>query len=188
VCSVVFELGNSADAFLVLRAQERGLGVVEVLWVLLGFNLVYALVAAPAGHLSDRVSRKGVVLASWALYAVAYTGFALSRSELHVVLLYLLYGVYHGLVAGAAKALVADLVPDELRATAYGGYAAAIGLVTLPASLLAGVLWEGFAGWGGLGPSAPFWFGAATAVLAATLLAATVPSTGPAAAPAGGVA
>jgi MFS family permease len=188
VCSVVFELGNSADAFLVLRAQERGLGVVDVLWVLLGFNLVYALVAAPAGHLSDRVSRKGVVLASWALYAVAYAGFALSRSELHVVLLYLLYGVYHGLVAGAAKALIADVVPDELRATAYGGYAAAIGLVTLPASLFAGVLWEGFAGWDGLGPSAPFWFGAATAVLAAALLAGTVPSTGPSAAPAGGAA
>lgn len=178
-CSVVFELGNSADAFLVLRAQERGLGVVDVLWVLLGFNLVYALVATPAGHLSDRVSRKGVVLASWFVYAISYAGFAVSRTGLHVVLLYLLYGVYHGLVAGAAKALVADLVPDALRATAYGGYAAAMGLVTLPASLLAGVLWEGFAGWGGLGPTAPFWFGAVTAATAALLLAAWVPSRGP---------
>jgi MFS family permease len=148
---------------------------------------VYALVASPAGHLSDRVSRKGVVLAGWALYAAAYAGFALSRTALHVVLLYLLYGVYHGLVAGAAKAFVADLVPDGLRATAYGGYAAAIGLVTLPASVIGGVLWEGFAGWGGLGPSAPFWFGAGTAALAAVLLATTVSSQASPPAPAGGV-
>ena len=174
-CSALFELGNSADAFLVLRAQERGLSVIDVLWVLLAFNVVYALVATPAGSLSDRVSRKGIVVASWGVYAVTYLGFAIARTPMHVTVLYLLYGVYSGMVAGAAKALVSDLVPAELRGTAYGSYAAAIGLVSLPASVLGGVLWEGLGAWSGFGPAAPFAFGAAMAGVAALLLLWAVP-------------
>lgn len=179
VCSVIFELGNSADAFLVLRAQERGLSVVGILWLLLAFNVVYALVSTPAGALADRIPRKRVVAAAWGLYALVYLGFALADTVVHVTVLYLLYGCYHGLAAGAAKALVADLVPAVQRGTAYGGYAAAIGLATLPASVLAGVLWEGLLGWQGFGPAAPFVFGAAMAGVAAVLLLATVPE-GPA--------
>ena len=175
VCSVIFELGNSADAFLVLRAQERGLSVVGILWLLLAFNVVYTLVSTPAGALADRIPRKRVVAAAWGLYALVYLGFALADTVVHVTVLYLLYGCYHGLAAGAAKALVADLVPAVQRGTAYGGYAAAIGLATLPASVLAGVLWEGLFGWQGLGPAAPFVFGAAMAGVAAVLLLATVP-------------
>ena len=94
---------------------------------------------------------------------------------MHVTVLYLLYGCYHGLAAGAAKALVADLVPATRRGTAYGGYAAAIGLATLPASLLAGVLWEGLFAWEGFGPAAPFVFGAAMAAVAAVMLLVMVP-------------
>lgn len=176
VCSVLFELGNSADAFLVLRAQERGLSVVDVLWVLVGFNAVYALVATPAGALSDRIGRRGMVMAAWTAYAVCYLGFALAETAGHVTALYLAYGVYHGMVAGAAKALVAELVPVEQRALAYGGYAAAVGVVALPASMLGGVLWEGVGAWAGLGPWAPFAFGAVTATTATALLAWTVPS------------
>lgn len=175
VCSVLFELGNSADAFLVLRAQERGLAVSEILGVLIVFNVVYALVAAPAGALSDRVGRKGVLLAAWGVYCGAYVGFALAETGTHVALLYVVYAVYHGMVAGAAKALVSDLVPARLRALAYGGYAAAVGVVSLPASILGGVLWEGFAGWEGFGAAAPFWFGATMSGVAAALLVVTVP-------------
>jgi len=174
-CSVIFELGNSADAFLVLRAQERGLSVAGILWLLLAFNAVYALVSTPAGSLADRVPRKRLVAAAWGLYAFVYLGFALADTVVHVTVLYLLYGCYHGLVAGAAKALVADLVPAARRGTAYGGYAAAVGLATLPASLLAGVLWEGLFAWEGFGPAAPFLFGAAMAAVAAALLLLTVP-------------
>ena len=175
VCSVIFELGNSADAFLVLRAQERGFSVAGILWLLLAFNVVYALVSTPAGSLADRIPRKRVVAGAWGLYALVYLGFALADTTMHVTLLYLLYGVYHGLAAGAAKALVADLVPEARRGTAYGGYAAAIGLATLPASVLAGVLWEGLFGWQGFGPAAPFVFGAAMAGAAAVLLLVAVP-------------
>ena len=174
-CSVIFELGNSADAFLVLRAQERGLSVVGILWLLLAFNVVYTLVSTPAGSLADRIPRKRVVAAAWGLYALIYLGFALADTVAHVTVLYLMYGCYHGLVAGAAKALVADLVPTARRGTAYGGYAAAIGFATLPASLIAGVLWEGLFAWQGFGPAAPFVFGAAMAAVAAVLLLVLVP-------------
>ncbi|MCY4398115.1 MAG: MFS transporter [Gemmatimonadetes bacterium] len=174
-CSVIFELGNSADAFLVLRAQERGLSVAGILWLLLAFNVVYTLVSTPAGSLADRIPRKRVVAAAWGLYALVYLGFALADTAVHVTVLYLVYGCYHGLVAGAAKAMVADLVPPEQRGTAYGGYAAAIGLATLPASLLAGVLWEGLFAWEGFGPAAPFVFGAAMAAVAAVLVLVVVP-------------
>ena len=174
-CSVIFELGNSADAFLVLRAQERGLSVAGILWLLLAFNVVYTLVSAPAGSLADRISRKRVVAVAWGLYALVYLGFALADTVAHVTVLYLMYGCYHGLAAGAAKALVADLVPAARRGTAYGGYAAAIGLATLPASLLAGVLWDGLFAWRGFGPAAPFVFGAAMAAVAAALLLVLVP-------------
>jgi len=166
----------------VLRAQERGLSVTQVLSVLLAFNVVYALVAAPAGWLSDRISRRGIVLVSWTIYSVTYLGFGMAETGRHVTALYLVYGIYHGLVAGATKALVADLVPVEMRGMAYGGYAAAIGVVSLPASLLAGLLWEGLGSWSGFGPSAPFVFGSATAAVAATLLWFTLPGSGPASA------
>lgn len=174
-CSVLFELGNSADAFLVLRAQERGLAVSDILGVLVAFNVVYAAVAAPAGSLSDRFGRRRMLLAAWLVYALAYAGFALARTGTHVVLLYLLYALYHGMMAGAAKAIVADLVPNRLRALAYGGYAAAVGIVSLPASVVAGALWEGMGGWRGFGPAAPFWLGAGTSIAASLLLIVTVP-------------
>jgi MFS family permease len=167
----VFELGNSADAFLVLRAQERGLSVLEILWVLLAFNAVYALLAAPAGRLSDRVGRRPVLVAGWLLYAAVYLGFAMAQAPWHTALLYAFYGAHYGLSYGTAKALVADLVPEKRRGAAYGAYSATVGILDLPASLLAGVLWQGIGGWPGLGPAAPFWLGASLAAVAALALA-----------------
>ena len=146
-----------------------------VLWILVGFNVVYTAISAPAGSLADQVSRKWVLFSGWLVYAAVYLGFAAARTPTHVAVLYAVYGAYHGRVAGAAKALIADLVPAELRATAYGSYAALVGLISLPASLLAGVLWQGVGPWGGFGAAAPFAFGAATAGLAAVLLMWTVP-------------
>ena len=171
----LFDLGNFSDAFLVLRAQERGLGVGGVLWTLLGFNLVYALVSTPAGALSDRIGRRRIIIAGWIAYAGIYLGFALAESSVHVVALYLCYGAYYGLTVGTAKAMVADLVPAELRGTAYGSYHAMLGVIDLPASLIAGVLWQGIGSWPGFGPAAPFYFGAATALAAALLFAVLIP-------------
>jgi MFS family permease len=168
----LFDLGNFSDAFLVLRAQERGLSVGGVLWTLLGFNLVYALISAPAGALSDRIGRRRIITAGWIAYAVIYLGFALAGSGAEIVALYLCYGAYYGLATGTAKAMVADLVLVELRGTAYGSYHALLGIIDLPASLIAGVLWQGVGSWPGFGPAAPFYFGAATALAAALLFTA----------------
>lgn len=168
--TALFDLGNSADAFVLLRAQERGLGVTGILGMLVCFNVVYAGLSIPAGRLSDRIGRKPVIAAGWILYAVVYLGLGLAESGGQVWLLYSLYGAYYGLTYGTAKAFVAGLVPESLHGTAFGTYAAVLGLVDLPASLIAGVLWEGVGSWAGFGPSAPFLFGAVTAALASVLL------------------
>ncbi len=168
---LIFTLGNSSDAFLILRAQNAGLSVAGVLGMMLVFNLVYAGLSGPAGSLSDRWGRKGMLAAGWGVYVLVYAGFAAANAAWQVVALMAVYGVYYGLTEGVAKAFVADLVRPEHRGTAYGIYHAAIGLMALPASLVAGVLWQGFGTWTGLGPSAPFWFGAALALMATGLLA-----------------
>ena len=170
VIVALFDLGNSSDAFLILRAQERGLSVLGVLGMLFTFNLVYTLVSTPAGSLSDRLGRRTVILGGWVVYGLIYLGFALAGAGWHVWVLYVLYGVYYGLAYGTAKAMVADLVPGELRGTAYGTYNAVLGLLDFPASLIAGILWSGLGGWAGFGPSAPFYFGGVMALLAAALL------------------
>ncbi len=172
---VLFTLGNSSDAFLILRAQERGLSVAGVMGMLITFNLVYALISGPAGALSDRIGRRRLIVGGWLAYGLIYLGFALVDAIWQVWVLYTLYGVYYGLAEGAAKALVADLVQPEQRGTAYGVYNAAIGLAAFPASLVAGLLWQGVGGWKGFGPGAPFLFGAALALVAGALLAWWLP-------------
>ena len=166
----IFDLGNSSDAFLVLRAQERGLSVLGIFTMLAAFNLVYALVSSPAGTLSDRVGRKKLIIAGWILYAFIYIGFGIVHDAFQVWILYVIYGIYYGMAYGTTKAMVADIVPAALRGTAYGTYNAVIGILDFPASLIAGILWQGLGGWGGFGPSSPFLFGGAMALIATVLL------------------
>lgn len=172
----IFDLGNSSDSFLVLRAQERGISVLGILGMLAIFNLVYTLVSTPAGILSDKIGRKNLIVGGWIVYALVYLGFGLADSAWQIWLLYIVYGLYYGMAYGTAKAMVADLVPDELRGTAYGTYNAILGIIDFPASLIAGILWQGIGSWGGFGPSAPFLFGAALAILAAVLFMIWEPS------------
>ena len=162
----IFDLGNSSDAFLVLRAQERGMSVLNILIMLVVFNLVYTLVSTPAGGLSDRIGRRKVIIGGWMIYALIYLGFALAKNETHVFLLYIAYGIYYGMAYGTAKAMIGDLVPEEMRGTAFGTYNAVLGILDFPASLIAGLLWSGIGKWAGFGPSAPFYFGAALATIA----------------------
>jgi len=170
VVMVLFTLGNSSDAFIILRGQDRGLNVLQIMGMLLTFNAVYALLSSPAGALSDRWGRRRVLLAGWMVYGLVYLGLAMANTGLQVWLLFGLYGIFYAMTEGVARAQVADLVPEEQRGTAYGLYHAAIGISALPASLIAGVLWQGIGAWGGLGASAPFIFGAGMALLAALLL------------------
>lgn len=166
----VFTLGNSSDAFLVLRAQTLGVTVTGILIMLAMFNLIYALISTPAGSLSDRVGRRRLIVGGWLVYAAIYLGFAFAQAAWQVWVLYVVYGLYYGMAFGTANAMVADLVPEDLRGTAYGTYNAIIGLLAFPASVIAGLLWQGVGVWKGFGPSAPFLFGGTLALIAALLM------------------
>ena len=159
---VLFALGNSSDAFLMLRAQTLGLSTVEIFLVVAGFNLVISLSSTKGGALSDVFGRRGLIVAGWIIYAVIYLGFAFASAWWHAWILYAGYGLYYGAFQGAASALVADLVPEDLRGTAYGIFNAALGIAAFPASLLAGLLWDWY------GPAAPFLAGGALALMAAS--------------------
>jgi MFS family permease len=164
LCVAIFTLGNSADAFIVLLAQARGASVLTTLVMVLIFNGVYTICAQPFGNLSDRVGRLKLIVGGWLFYAVVYLGFALSNTIWQVALLWALYGVYYAMTEGAVKALVADLVPSAQRGTGYGWLNGTIGIVALPASFVAGILWQVY------GPAAPFLFGATLAGLAVLLM------------------
>jgi MFS family permease len=166
---LLFTLGNSSDSFIVLLGQKRGLDVLQIMLMVMTFNLIYASLAGPLGLLSDRIGRRRLIIGGWIAYGLVYLGLALSQAGWHVWLLYALYGIYYAATDGVARALVADLVPEARRGTAYGLYNAGIGLAALPASLIAGLLWQGAGAWTGFGPSAPFLFGAALALLAGIL-------------------
>ncbi len=166
----IFDIGNSSDAFLILRAQERGLNLIGILAMLVTFNLVYTLISTPAGSLSDTIGRKKLIIGGWLVYATIYMGFAISQKPWHVFVLYVVYGLYYGLAYGTSKAMIADIVPEELRGTAYGTYNGILGILDFPASVIAGVLWQGLGGWKGFGPSAPFLFGSVMALLAAIFM------------------
>jgi MFS family permease len=172
---VLFTLGNSSDAFIILRGQERGLDVLQIMLMLMTFNLIYSVLAGPLGALSDKVGRRRLIIGGWITYGLVYLGFALSRTGWQIWSLFGFYGIYYAATEGSAKALIADLVPAERRGTAYGLYNAAIGLTAFPASAIAGLLWQGAFGWQGFGPTAPFYFGAGLALLAGVLFWRLVP-------------
>ena len=166
---VLFTLGNSSDSFVVLLGQNRGLSILQIMLMVMSFNLVYSVLAGPLGSLSDRIGRRKLIIAGWIAYGLVYLGLAFSHFGWQVWVLYALYGIYYAATEGVARALVADLVPQERRGAAYGLFNAAIGLAALPASLIAGLLWQGAGTWTGFGPSAPFFFGAALALTAGVL-------------------
>ncbi|HYE96357.1 MAG TPA: MFS transporter [Rubricoccaceae bacterium] len=165
----VFTLGNSSDAFALLRAQDVGLSTrwLPLLWF--GFNAVYTAVAWQAGGWSDRVGRRRVLVLGFLLYALAYGAFALAGSVPAVLGAFALYGVYYGLTEGILRAAISDVVPQEQRGTAYGAYYGLTGALALAASLLAGALWDTF------DPAVPFGLGAALALAAALLASRWAP-------------
>lgn len=158
---LVFTLGNSTDAFLLLRASQLGVStaLVPILWAML--HVVKASTSTPGGALSDRVGRTPLIIAGWVLYAAVYIAFAYAHAPWHAWALFAVYGVYFGLTEGVEKALVADLVPASRRGTGYGWYNLAIGLGALPASVIFGMIWDR------AGAGAAFTFGAIMSAVAA---------------------
>jgi MFS family permease len=164
VIIALFTLSNSSDFFLLLRAQDAGVSVLNItlLWAALHASKVLSSIFG--GDLSDRLGRKRLIVSGWILYAAVYAGFAFVSNPVSAWILFLIYGIYFGLAEGAEKALVADLVNPEQRGTAYGLYNLAFGITVLPASLLMGALWD----W--RGPQTAFLVSAALGASAALLL------------------
>ncbi len=163
-----FALGNSSDAFLLLRAQQMGVVVkyVPLLWAAL--HVVKVIFSIYGGGLSDRVGRRRVIVGGWIVYAGVYAGFAFAGGVTAAWALFMLYGIYFGFTEGVEKAFVADLVPKEASGTAFGIYNFVIGLCALPSSLLMGWVWDSY------GHRTAFLLGASFACIAAVLLLTVV--------------
>ena len=160
----LFALGNSSDAFLILRAQGMGIGPEQVLLVYAAFNCVEALFSYKIGGLSDAVGRKPILAAGYAVFAAVYLGFAALNGPAAAWSLFILYGFYYALTQGVQRALAADFAHPQRRAAELGAFHMLVGLAALPASLLAGILYSS------VGPSAPFYWGAITGSASALLI------------------
>ncbi|MBI4589915.1 MAG: MFS transporter [Candidatus Rokubacteria bacterium] len=160
---ICFGIGNSSDAFLILRARHLGIGEGWIPLLYLTFNVVYAAVSMPGGALSDVVGRRRVIVIGYAVFAIVYLGFARAASAWEAWPLFAVYGIYYALTERIQRAFVADLVPGAVRGRAFGIYHALVGGLALPASLLAGWLWDA------VSPAAPFWVASASGVLALLL-------------------
>jgi MFS family permease len=158
---LLFTLGNSTDALLILRANELGVtaALVPILWAAL--HVVKSVSSTPGGVLSDQFGRRPLIIAGWLVYGLVYLGFAVASAAWHAWALFLVYGLYFGMTEGVEKALVADLVPADVRGAAFGWYNLTIGLAALPASLLFGGLWQAY------GAAVAFVTGASLALVAA---------------------
>ena len=167
---LLFTLGNSTDAFLLLRASQLGVpaALAPLLWAML--HVVKSLSSTPGGALSDRIGRKPLIVAGWTVYAAVYLLFGRATEAWQAWALFAAYGIYFGLTEGVEKALVTDLVPSARRGAAFGWYNLALGVAALPASVLFGVIWDR------AGAPVAFAFGAAMAALAAAGLLFVLPA------------
>jgi MFS family permease len=162
----LFTLGNASDAFLILRAVDAGVpaAYVPLLWG--AFHVVKSSLATPAGILSDRWSRKSLIVGGWLVYAACYGAWAFASGPAWVVALFLVYGLFAAATEGAERAFVADFVPPERRGTAFGWFHLAVGISALPASVVFGIVWSRY------GAPAAFGVSACLAVAASGLLIA----------------
>jgi MFS family permease len=157
--AALFAVGNSSDVFLILRAQQRGIGAGMIPILYLTFNIVYSVTAVPAGVAADRFGKKRIILAGFILFALVYLGFSMAKGSAAIWGLFCLYGVFMGLTDGTQKAFLATIIPPDFKATAFGLYHTATGLAMFPASFIGGWLWDH------VSPDATFLFGAITAAL-----------------------
>ncbi len=167
IISTIFALGNSSDAFLILRAQDIGLAAVLIPLAYFTFNITYSILSYPLGALSDRLGKKPLLALGFLTFALVYLGFAYARHTWQIWLLFIIYGVYCAATEGIQRAHVADIIPAGKRGTAMGTFNALTGLAALPASTVGGWLWQA------QGPAATFAFGSLMALIACILLLVT---------------
>jgi len=171
--TALFALGNSSNAFLLLRTRDSGASLETTILVYAAFNLVAALISYPAGTLSDRFGRRNVLVACFGVFLLAYLGFAITSTFVVMAAMFVLYGLYQGIFRAVGKAFASDFVPERLHASGIGWYSTTVGLVQLIASLVAGFLWDR------IGHPAVFYFGAMSAVLGIAALTALIPNARP---------
>ena len=162
--TALFGLGNSSNAFLILRTQDIGASLEMTILIYAAFNLVAALISYPAGSLSDSWGAKNVLLVSFVIFLISYLGFALTQNVILIASFFVFYGLFQGIFRTAGKAVASSFVPDRLRASGIGWYNTTVGVLQLIASLVAGLLWDR------VGHVAVFFYGAAFAVIGASAL------------------
>jgi MFS family permease len=167
--TALFGLGNSSNAFLILRTQDIGASLEWTILIYAAFNLVAALVSYPAGSLFDTWGGKHVLLGAFVIFFIAYLGFALTQSIVLIAGLFAFYGLYQGIFRTAGKALAASFVPEQLRASGIGWYNTTVGLLQLVASVVAGLLWDR------VGHAAVFYYGAVFAAVGSIALVLLIP-------------
>lgn len=159
----VFAFANSSDTFLLLRASDVGLSALQVVLIYALYNLSYSLFSYSSGKLSDRYGRWKIITIGWAIYALVYSGIAVT-DNFFIWGLFALYGIYMALTEGVSKALIVDCVPSIKQGTALGILYMALGFSALSSNLLAGYLWDNS------GKTAPFWVGATMALVAILII------------------
>jgi MFS family permease len=162
--STLFAIGNFSDAFLALRAQDAGMMIALIPLAFFALNLSSSIFSMPVGILSDRIGRRPVLISGFLIFAIIYLGFGIASSITWIWVLFILYGLYYAFTDGIQKAYIADIVPEGQRGTAMGTFNALTGLAALPASILAGYLWQSF------GPEVAFSVSSGFAILAAVLM------------------
>lgn len=160
----LFTLGNSSNAFLLLRAKSVGFGDTSVILLYFIYNVTASLLAIPLGKRSDKVGRKRLLVSGYAVFALVYLGFAVAYNRMFMILLFVLYGIYTAMIAGVERAFIAEISPKELKGTMLGLHSTIVGIALFPASAIAGVLWTAF------GAAIPFLFGAGLSLAAAIIL------------------
>jgi MFS family permease len=167
--TALFGLGNSSNAFLILRTQDIGASLETTILIYAAFNLVAALISYPAGSLTDRWGGRSVLLASFVIFLIAYLGFALTQNIVLIAGLFVFYGLYQGIFRTVGKAFASHLVPERVRASGIGWYNTTVGLLQLVASVVAGVLWDR------VGHAAVFYYGAVFAIVGIIALLLLIP-------------
>lgn len=160
----IFTLGNSTDALLLVKANEVGVKVAFIPLVYLVTSIVSVLLAIPLGSLSDRIGKERILVAGFLIYAIVYYGFGVTGSVATIIFLFALYGLYSATTDGIQKAFISDMIDSNKQGTGLGIYNALLGITLLPASLIAGILYDK------VNSHIPFYFGAVTAIISAILM------------------
>jgi len=160
----LFTLGNSSNAFLLLRAKSVGFSDTDAIFLYFIFNITASIFSIPLGRLSDRIGRKKLLVTGYLVFSAVYFGFAIAFSQAVIVVAFVLYGLYTAMIVGVERAFIAEISPSELKGTMLGMHSTVIGIALLPASVIAGLLWNGF------GAPAPFLYGSGISSAAALIL------------------